>query len=292
MKSICLVVFALSFLTAYPQARGGQIMRNHSRQNAKTEKPKKKTGKDGNSSSKYSSANFKTMSVQNKIVSVGNVKFLMVGVKGGVYNMGINNYESYERPVHKVAISSFLIGECEVTQRLWEIVMGANPSMQKSPELPVEKVSWDDCQRFISLLNSKTGLSFRLPTEAEWEYAAKGGQLSRHYELWPGCENAGYHVWSHLNTAGYTKAVKSAEPNELGLYDMCGNVWEWCQDWYGNYSSERQTNPQGPSDGLGRVIRGGSVNEDFRVCRMTNRKYYEQDKIWAYIGLRLVMDVE
>lgn len=206
--------------------------------------------------------------------------------------MGTNKYESYERPVHKVAINSFLIGECEVSQELWEVVMGENPSMRRSHELPVEKVSWDDCQRIITELNNKTGRSFRLPTEAEWKYAAKGGQLSKHYELWSGSENGAYHVWSHLNSDGNTQVVKSKEPNELGLYDMFGNVWKWCQDWYGSYSSEKQVNPTGPSDGLRRVIRGGSVNEDYRVCRITNRKYYDQNKLWAYIGLRLVMDVK
>lgn len=292
MKRLSIItIFILIAIMGSAQTSGGQIRRKTHSNKPSISRPSNKANRThSNSTSGFGTYNTKT--VQDRIISVGGIKFLMIGVKGGTYNMGINNYESYERPVHKVAISSFFIGETEVTQELWEFIMGSNPSMNKSPKLPVEKVSWDDCQKFISALNSRTGLSFRLPTEAEWEYAAKGGQLSRNYELWPGSENGGYHVWSHLNSGGYTKAVKTVEPNELGLYDMCGNVWEWCQDWYGNYSSEKQTNPHGPNDGLGRVIRGGSVNEDFRVCRMTNRKYYEQNKLWAYIGFRLALDVE
>lgn len=293
MKRIAIMICILGMviISCFAQNSGGQIRRNTHSNKPPISKPAYKT-KRTRTNSNSGFGTYSTQSIQNRIISVGSVKFLMIGVKGGVYNMGINNYESYERPVHKVAISSFLIGETEVTQELWECIMGTNPSMSKSPELPVEKVSWDDCQKFIATLNSRTGLSFRLPTEAEWEYAAKGGQLSRHYELWPGSENGGYHVWSHLNSGGYTKAVKTVEPNELGLYDMCGNVWEWCQDWYGGYPSEKQTNPHGPTDGLGRVIRGGSVNEDFRACRITNRKYHDQNKLWAYIGFRLALDVE
>lgn len=292
MKKVALFTFFwLTVLPVLCQNSGGQIIREpQPKQKTSTPQTNKSTRNRSSSISGFGTYNSKN--VQNQIISINGVKFLMVGVKGGGYNMGTNKYESYERPVHKVAINSFLIGECEVTQELWEVVMGVNPSMRRSPELPVEKVSWDDCQRFITELNNKTGRSFRLPTEAEWEYAAKGGQLSKHYELWPGSENGAYHVWSHLNSGGNTQAVKSKEPNELGLYDMCGNVWEWCHDWYGSYSSEKQTNPLGPSDGLGRVIRGGSVNEDYRVCRITNRKYYNQNNIWAYIGLRLVMDVK
>ena len=287
-KTLLLSLYCLLFpVMSSAQSSGGQITRKTRSNNIQPAENNNRVRSNGG----ISFGTYESKTVQNQIISVDGIRFLMVGIKGGVYNMGIENYESYERPVHKVAISSFLIGETEVTQELWECVMGTNPSMRKGPNLPVERVSWDDCQKFILTLNNKTGLSFRLPTEAEWEYAVKGGQSSRHYEMWPGGRNGDPYVWSLYNASRCTNAVKTKEPNELGLYDMCGNVWEWCYDYYGNYATDNQTNPQGPSDGLGRVIRGGSVNDDFRVCRMTNRRCYEQNKLWAYIGFRLALDV-
>ncbi len=135
--------------------------------------------------------------------------------------------------------------------------MGSNPSNFKGSNLPVEKVSWEDCQKFISRLNEKTGRRFRLPTEAEWEFAARGGNKSRGYK-YSGSNDIGSVAWYDGNSGGKTHAVKSKQPNELGLYDMAGNVVEWCQDWYSKYSSSAQTNPKGPNSGLFRVFRGCS----------------------------------
>jgi formylglycine-generating enzyme required for sulfatase activity len=149
-------------------------------------------------------------------------------------------------------------------------------------------VSWDDCQTFISQLNQLTGKRFRLPTEAEWEYAARGGSKSRGYK-YSGSNTIGDVAWYDSNSGRKTHNVKTKQPNELGLYDMTGNVWEWCQDWYGDYSSDSQTNPTGPSSGSGRVSRGGSWGIYARYCRSSNRGYYAPSYRGGYLGLRLAL---
>ncbi len=175
-----------------------------------------------------------------------------------------------------------MIGETEVTQGLWKAVMGSNPSYFKGDNLPVEDVSWDDCQEFINKLNELTGKTFRLPTEAEWEFAARGGNKSNHTQ-YAGSSNSGSVAWY----GDKTHDVAQKTPNELGLYDMSGNVMEWCQDWYGGYSSSAQTNPQGPSSGSYRVLRGGSWFNIARDCRVSGRySYYPSDR-YSYFGLRL-----
>ena len=151
-----------------------------------------------------------------------------------------------ERPVHSVTLSSYSIGETEVTQALWTAVMGSNPSNFKGNNLPVEKVSWNDCQTFIRKLNDLTGENFRLPTEAEWEFAARGGNRSRGYK-YSGSDNLGDVAWYTDNSGDKTHAVKSKSPNELGIYDMSGNVWERCSDIFGDYHDSPQTNPKGHS---------------------------------------------
>ena len=202
----------------------------------------------------------------------------MIRVQGGTFSMGAQkdnqnekNYDSEadsdEKPVHTVSVGDFYIGETEVTCGLWKAVMGSDPSYFKNGDnYPVEKVSWNDCQEFIKKLNQKTGKTFRLPTEAEWEYAARGGNKSRGYK-YSGSNNLsevawyGYYDDSDKNrtiTEITTKPVKTKIPNELGLYDMSGNVWEWCNDWKGSYSSSSQSNPTGASSGSYRVLRGGS----------------------------------
>ena len=195
---------------------------------------------------------------------------------------------SDENPKHRVTLSTYSIGETEVTQALWEAVMGSNPSDFKSPDRPVEMVSWDDCQTFISKLNSLTGRSFRLPTEAEWEFAARGGNKNK------GCKYAGGNslsnvAWYDDNSGGETHAVKTKAPNELGLYDMSGNVWEWCQDIYGSYSSSAQTDPKGPSSGSYRVLRGGSWSYGATYCRVSSRDDYSPDVGYRDFGFRLVL---
>ena len=167
--------------------------------------------------------------------------------------------------------------------------MGSNPSYFKGAQNPVESVSWNDCQEFVSRLNSLTGMTFRLPTEAEWEYAARGGKKSLHYK-YSGSDNIGNVAWYWDNSGSVmTHAVGTKSPNELGIYDMSGNVWEWCSDWYGGYSAGAQTNPQGPSSGSRRVLRGGGCYSRARRCRVSNRDSRGPDDSYYSYGLRLVL---
>ena len=235
---------------------------------------------------------------RNKIVQLGQAKFEMVYVEGGTFRMGATeeqgeDAEGWEKPVHRVTLSSYLIGKHEVTQALWEEVMGSNPSENnQGRDYPVEHVSWFDCQEFIEKLNARTGMKFRLPTEAEWEYAARGGKRSKGYK-YAGSDNLDEVGWYGDNSEEHTHPVGLKKPNELGLYDMSGNVWEWCQDWYGAYSSEAQTNPAGPQFGkLGfRVLRGGSRWCIARSCRVSDRFYYSPGNRDSDFGLRLVLSL-
>ena len=188
-----------------------------------------------------------------------------------------------------MTLSSYSIGETEVTQALWQAVMGSNPSEYKGTQKPVEQVSWNDCQEFIQKLNQLTGRRFRLPTEAEWEYAARGGSKSRGYK-YSGSNNIDDVAWytTTTNDKG-TRNVKTKQANELGLYDMSGNVWEWCQDRYGNYSSGAQTNPTGAMRGSLRVYRGGSWFSRARHCRVANRDDYTPGYRNFNLGLRLAL---
>ena len=189
---------------------------------------------------------------------------------GATSEQGSDAY-SDEKPVHQVTLSDYYIGETEVTQELWQAVMGSNPSsFTGSGLLPVEYVSWDDCQTFITKLNVLTGMQFRLPTEAEWEFAARGGNSSQGYK-YSGSNNIDDVAWYGSNSNYNTHEVGTKAPNELGLYDMSGNVWEWCQDWYGSYSSSAQTNPTGPTSGSYRVFRGGGWGSIARACRVSYR---------------------
>ena len=209
--------------------------------------------------------------------TVNGVSFTMIYVEGGTFQMGAtseqgNNVDYDEKPVHEVTLSDFCIGETEVTQALWQAVMGSNPSYFKGDNRPVESMSWNDCQMFIQKLNQLTGRTFRLPTEAEWEYAARGGKYHSGYK-YSGSNEVGYVAWYGGNSGSQTHDVKTKQPNALGLYDMSGNVWEWCSDWYGSYSSGAQTDPQGPSSGSDRVLRGGSRYSGARYCRVSGRNY-------------------
>ena len=226
-------------------------------------------------------------------ITVNGVSFNMVRVDGGTFMMGAtseqgSDAESDEKPAHQVTLSTYSIGETEVTQALWQAVMGSNPSNFKGDQRPVEKVSWDDCQTFIQKLNQLTGRKFRLPTEAEWEYAARGGNKSRGYK-YSGSNTISAVAWYDDNSSSSTHDVKTKQANELGLYDMSGNVWEWCQDWYGSYSSGAQTNPTGALRGSNRVDRGGSWLDDARSCRVANRDYYSPDFRYSNRGLRLAL---
>ena len=217
----------------------------------------------------------------------------MVYVSGGTFTMGATSEQSSdadsdEKPTHNVTLSSYYICKYEVTQALWRTVIGSNPSNFKGDNLPVECVSWDDCQTFINRLNSYTGRNFRLPTEAEWEFAARGGNYSRHYK-YSGSNYIGDVAWYTDNSGGRTHPVGTKQANELGLYDMSGNVWEWCSDWYGSYSSYSQNNPTGPNSGSYRISRGGCWGIIARCCRSSLRNYHMPDNSGDFLGLRLVL---
>lgn len=218
----------------------------------------------------------------------------MVKVEGGTLSMGSTQGERDEKPVHQVRLSDFCIGKYEVTQEEWKAVMGANPSrFTGNNKYPVENISWNDCQKFIKNLNDLTGLQFRLPTEAEWEYAAQGGNKSQGY-IYSGSNTVGYVAWYWKNSDKKTHQVGTKAPNELGIYDMTGNVWEWCNDWYNSsyYSSSPADNPTGPATGSFRVRRGGSWFYDADGCRVTNRDGNYPDFRYYYLGFRLACSAE
>jgi formylglycine-generating enzyme required for sulfatase activity len=237
-------------------------------------------------SSDHQSGNIKTFTANG-------VTFKMMEVEGGTFSMGATaeqkNPCDWEKPVHQVTLSSYYIGETEVTQALWKAVMGTNPyHWFKGDNRPVEYVSWDDCQTFIRKLNSLTGENFRLPTEAEWEFAARGGNNSRGYQ-YSGSNNLSSVAWYTDNSSSQTHDVKTKSPNELGIYDMSGNVWEWCQDRYGTYSSSSATNPTGAESGSNRVRRGGSWDCTGWDCCSVIRGYITPSLQFNYLGLRLVL---
>ena len=244
---------------------------------------------------------------QKEILSrlVGN----MVKVDGGRFQMGATSEQgsdanSKEKPVHEVTLSDYYMGKYEVRQSEWEVVMGSNPSRFKGEDLPVEQVSWEDCHEFIGRLNALTGLNFKLPTEAQWEYAARGGRLSKGYK-YSGSNNLGEVGWYWENSGDRvltgewkikkvdrnhcrTHRVGEKQPNELGLYDMSGNVYEWCEDWYGGYSVTSQRDPLGATSGSNRVYRGGGWISVAWYCRVSIRNSGVPGDRYNYLGFRLV----
>lgn len=229
---------------------------------------------------------------------VKGVEFKMIKVEGSTFSMGATSEQGSdadddEKPVHSVTLSDYYIGETEVTQELWEAVMGSNHSRFKgNNQRPVERVSWDDCQEFIKKLNQLTGNEFRLPTEAEWEYAARGGKYSKDYVYKYSGSNDAYEVaWYYDNSGDETHPVKTKKANKLGLYDMSGNVWEWCNDWYNEnyYRNSPQTNPTGPSEGEFRVLRGGGWDYYDRDVHVSSRGACDPDLRFIDIGLRLAL---
>lgn len=231
--------------------------------------------------------------------TVKGVSFKMVKVEGGTFTMGATEEQGddafdWERPAHKVTLTDdYYIGQTEVTQALWTAVMGSNPSYFKGDKLPVEQVDWYDCQTFIKKLDGLLsdqlgGMRFALPTEAQWEFAARGGNKSKGYK-YAGSNNIDDVAWYIDNSDKQMYPVAQKRPNELDLYDMSGNVWEWCQDWYDDYSSDAQTNPQGPMSGLYRVFRGGGWTSDAELCRVFNRGLNELDFRISILGLRLCL---
>ena len=244
---------------------------------------------------------------ETETFTVNGVSFTMKAVHGGLMKMGAqdwseNEASDNEKPSHLVRLSSFSIGETEVTQALWQAVMGSNPSyFMGNLNRPVESVSWKDCQQFITKLNELTGRKFRLPYEAEWEYAAAFGlndfNFYDHASMYSGSVVIDGVAWYYDNSYAVgigdpsygTHRVKTKRANALGLYDMSGNVWEWCQDWYGAYSSEPQADPTGPATGSYRVMRGGSWCNSAKYCRVACRNYNEPDYAEYHVGLRLAL---
>ena len=215
----------------------------------------------------------------------------MIYVEGGTFNMGSNDGGEDEKPVHEVTVNSFYISKYEVTQKEWISIMGNNPSNFKGDSLPVENVSWDKVQEFIKKFNQKTGKNYRLPTEAEWEYAARGGKKSKGYK-YSGSNNINDVAWHSSNSSSKTHEVGTKQPNELGIYDMSGNVWEWCSDWYGEnyYGSSPSNNPKGPNSGDYRVLRGGSWGDLDDLSRSAVRYSYDPGFRDYGLGFRLVQD--
>ena len=259
---------------------------------------------------------------------VNDVSLVMKRVDGGSFVMGgSDRYSSHdESPTHTVQVKGFYMSETEVTQALWKAVMGKNPSYFVGDNLPVECVSWDDCQRFISALNKLTNKRFRLPTEAEWEYAARGGTTTslysgeeinvisdnnspnldplgwycgncgRNYTKSEGCDvEKGVDIsnvpaMQYRDPKGGLHPVGKKQPNAYGLYDMLGNVAEWCADNYGPYSSATQNDPQGPKQGSRRILRGGGFNYNAQSCRVSSRSCSTPEEKQPFVGFRIVLD--
>ena len=266
--------------------------------------------------------------LKNKTFTVNGVSFEMVAVKGGTFTMGCTreqggDCDDDERPSHSVTLSDYYIGKYEVTVALfrafvnetgyrtdadkggwsyiwngseWEKKSGVNWRCDVNGKVrgssednhPVIHVSWNDAVEFCNWLKQKTGANFRLPTEAEWEYAARGGAKSRGYK-YSGSNSIGDVAWYGDNSGSKTHAVGTKSPNELGIYDMSGNVWEWCEDWYGDYSGGSQTNPKGPSSGSSRVRRGGSCYYGVKNCRVSYRSSDSPDNSDSFLGFRVVL---
>lgn len=226
--------------------------------------------------------------------TVNGVTFTMVYVEGGTFTMGATEEQSdgafdYELPTHQVTLSSYYIGKYEVTQELWLSVMRDNPSHFKDDiQYPVECVTWDDCQTFISRLNQITGRHFSLPTEAEWEFAARGGNQSHGY-IYSGSNLHDYVAWNMNNSSNTTHRVGTKAPNELGLYDMTGNVMEWCQDRFSMYMSYPQTNPTGGDTDPNRMVRGGCWKFDGRGNRISMRLPVGPLNSMEIFGFRLAL---
>lgn len=224
--------------------------------------------------------------------SVDGISYEMVNIPQGTFMMGSrlenNSYSTFsmDKPAHRVTLRAFSIGKTEVSQSLWQTIMGSNPSINQGPDLPVENVSWDDCQLFIQRLNQRCGTNFRFPTEAEWEYAADccNGELADTY-------SGTRQLMEVANIGTCTIACGSKLPSSIGLYDMTGNVAEWCQDYIKRYTYAEEVNPTGPTRGFLRVIRGGAFSDEPTLLRNSHRNYMKQEESSPKVGLRLAHDL-
>ena len=243
---------------------------------------------------RYRIAREEELKQQQAIFTVDGVSFEMVFVQGGTFTMGCTIEQGSdcfdeEKPAHQVTVNSFNIGKYAITQAQWKALMGNNnPSGFKGDNLPVENVNWYDVQEFIRKLNAHTGKNYRLPTEAEWEYAARGGNKGGGYK-YSGSNNINDVVWYISNNGNKTQPVGTKRPNELGIYDMSGNVLEWCNDWYEDYSGLSRTNPQGPPSGTNRVLRGGGWSSGAQHSRISIRYQRTPDFRFNNIGFRLAI---
>ena len=238
-----------------------------------------------------------------KVITVNGVSFKMIKVEAGTFTMGATAEQTGafddESPAHQVTLTKdYYMGETEVTQALWYAVMGQKPTADGKQwtrdwglgdNYPAYYISWNDCQEFITKLNQLTGLTFRLPTEAEWEYAARGGNKATTQTLYSGSDAIDDVAWYWDNSSSSTHIVAGKKANALGLYDMSGNLYEWCNDWYGSYSSGAQRDPTGPSSGSDRVSRGGCLYFDATDCRVADRNFYYGPARYDIVGMRLAL---
>lgn len=230
------------------------------------------------------------------VFTANGVSFKMILVEGGTFTMGATseqeNPNDNEKPAHQVTLSSYYMGETEVTQELWSAVTGHTPwsgcRWNMGAQYPAYCISWDDVQEFITKLNVQTNRAFRMPTEAEWEFAARGGIKSKGYQ-YSGSNAIGGVGWYTNNSDQNVHPVKMKSSNEIGLYDMSGNVWELCSDWYGSYSSNAQTNPTGPANGTYRIIRGGDWGLSAWYSRVAGRQYGLPSTRGDLVGFRLAL---
>ena len=300
------LIIVLAAVAAFALGMGGYYLYKKNKDNATS---------SSQSSDVYQSKSSGGVAEKSKkdylIEQVNGVKFKMVKVEGGTFTMGAQSgqaVENDEYPAHEVTLGDYYIGETEVTQELWRAVMNEDIDEHRNraeadfpyscslhgygDDYPMYYVSWDECNMFISRLNEITGKTYFLPTEAQWEYAARGGKKSHNYSYSGGNTPDNYAWFGASTDTGVSHRVKTKQPNELGLYDMSGNVWEWCSDRYGAYSSSSQTNPSGPSSGSDRVVRGGCWRSDPDGIRITKRHHNDRKRHFSRFGLRLALSAE
>ncbi len=277
INDVLALTLALVILAVMPSCKGGG----------------NKAGKGGEKTTEAEAVS----NVEIKEYTVAGVTFKMVKVEGGTYTMGATPEQGTEpqpneKPAHEVTVDDFWIGQTEVTQALFEAVTGFNPSYTRWPECPVDKISWKDCNSFIETLNELTGLEFRLPKEIEWEYAARGGKFSKGYK-YAGSDNLEEVAWTVANAGEKSHPVASKKPNELGLYDMSGNVFEWCEDKYLMYDGKEPQYSQKmlKSDKKREfhIERGGCWNYGPTMCRVSYRHAGNFTHMYAYDGMRLAL---